>query len=84
MIKTCFSNDLEVAGSLTALTKNALMPNLIQTIEGTPVFVHTGPFGNIAHGNSSIIADLIGIKISDYLITEAGFGTDLGAENFSI
>ncbi|MBP7139334.1 MAG: formate--tetrahydrofolate ligase [Caldisericia bacterium] len=80
--KPVFSNDLEVAGSLTALTKNALMPNLIQTIEGTPVFVHTGPFGNIAHGNSSIIADLIGIKISDYLITEAGFGTDLGAEKF--
>lgn len=80
--KPVFSEDLQVAGSLTALTKNALMPNLIQTIEGTPVFVHTGPFGNIAHGNSSIIADLIGIKISDYLITEAGFGTDLGAEKF--
>jgi len=80
--KPVFSEDLQVAGSLTALTKNALMPNLIQTIEGTPVFVHTGPFGNIAHGNSSIIADLIGVKISDYLITEAGFGTDLGAEKF--
>lgn len=80
--KPVYAEDLQVAGSLAALTKNALMPNLIQTIEGTPVFVHTGPFGNIAHGNSSIIADLIGIKISDYLITEAGFGTDLGAEKF--
>lgn len=80
--KPVYADDLQVTGSLTALTKNALMPNLIQTIEGTPVFVHTGPFGNIAHGNSSIIADLIGIKLSDYLITEAGFGTDLGAEKF--
>lgn len=80
--KPVYSEDLQVSGSLAALTKNALMPNLIQTIEGTPVFVHTGPFGNIAHGNSSIIADLIGIRYSDYLITEAGFGTDLGAEKF--
>lgn len=80
--KPIFSEDLKIAGSLAALTKNALMPNLIQTIEGTPAFVHTGPFGNIAHGNSSIIADLIGIYFSDYLITEAGFGTDLGAEKF--
>lgn len=80
--KPVYSEDLQVAGSLAALTKNALMPNLIQTIEGTPVFVHTGPFGNIAHGNSSMIADLIGSKFSDYLITEAGFGSDLGAEKF--
>ncbi|MGQ9845129.1 MAG: formate--tetrahydrofolate ligase [Caldisericia bacterium] len=80
--KPVYSEDLQVAGSLAALTKNALMPNLIQTIEGTPVFVHTGPFGNIAHGNSSIVADLIGSKLSDYLITEAGFGSDLGAEKF--
>lgn len=80
--KPIFSEDLKVAGSLALLTKDALMPNLIQTIENSPVLVHTGPFGNIAHGNSSIIADLIGIKLSDYLITEAGFGTDLGAEKF--
>jgi len=80
--KPVFSEDLKVAGSMALLTKDALMPNLIQTIENSPVFVHTGPFGNIAHGNSSIIADLIGIKLSDYLITEAGFGTDLGAEKF--
>lgn len=80
--KPVFSEDLKVAGSLSLLTKDALMPNLIQTIESSPVLVHTGPFGNIAHGNSSIIADLIGIKLSDYLITEAGFGTDLGAEKF--
>lgn len=80
--KPITSEDLSIAGSLALLTKDALMPNLIQTIETSPVLVHTGPFGNIAHGNSSVIADLIGIKLSDYLITEAGFGTDLGAEKF--
>lgn len=76
------AEDLKVAGSMTVLTKDALMPNLIQTIERTPVFVHTGPFGNIAHGNSSIIADLFAIKTSDFVVTEAGFGADLGAEKF--
>ncbi len=80
--KPITSEDLSIAGSLALLTKDALMPNLIQTIENSPVLVHTGPFGNIAHGNSSVVADLIGIKLSDYLITEAGFGTDLGAEKF--
>ncbi len=76
------AEDLKVAGSMAVLTKDALMPNLIQTIERTPVFVHTGPFGNIAHGNSSIIADLFAIKTGDFVVTEAGFGADLGAEKF--
>jgi formate--tetrahydrofolate ligase len=70
------------AGMMTALLKDALMPNLLQTIENTPAIVHAGPFGNIAHGNSSVLADLIGRKLGDYLITEAGFGADLGAEKF--
>ena len=63
------------AGAMTVLLKDALKPNLIQTLEGQPCFMHTGPFGNIAHGNSSIVADLVGQKIGEYLITEAGFGS---------
>jgi formate--tetrahydrofolate ligase len=70
------------AGAMTVLLKDALKPNLIQTLEGQPCFMHIGPFGNIAHGNSSIVADLVGQKIGDYLITEAGFGSDLGMEKF--
>ena len=62
--------------------RDAIKPNLLQTLENTPVIVHAGPFGNIAHGNSSIVADLIGIRGGDYLITEAGFGADMGAERF--
>ncbi|HEY3291922.1 MAG TPA: formate--tetrahydrofolate ligase [Anaerolineae bacterium] len=73
---------LKVAGAMTVLLKDALMPNLMQTLEGSPVFVHTGPFGNIAHGNSSIVADQIALKLADYVITEAGFGADLGMEKF--
>ena len=76
------ADDLGVAGAMTVLMKDALLPNLMQTLEGTPVFVHAGPFANIAHGNSSIIADRIGIHGGDYLITEAGFGADMGAERF--
>ena len=67
---------------MTVLLKDALKPNLIQTLEGQPCFMHIGPFGNIAHGNSSVIADLAGKKLGDYLITEAGFGSDLGMEKF--
>jgi len=70
------------AGAMAALLRDALKPNLMQTIENTPVLVHAGPFGNIAHGNSSVMADLIGIHSGDYLITEAGFGADMGAERF--
>ncbi len=70
------------AGSMTVMLLDAIKPNLMQTVEQTPVLVHSGPFGNIATGNSSIVADLIGIHASDYLITEAGFGADIGAEKF--
>jgi formate--tetrahydrofolate ligase len=74
--------DLRGAGAMAAIMQDAIMPNLMQTIENTPVLVHAGPFGNIAHGNSSIVADLIGIHAGDFLITEAGFGADMGAERF--
>jgi len=74
--------DLGVAGSVTVLLKDALMPNLMQTLEGQPAFVHCGPFANIAHGNSSIIADMIAVKLADYVITESGFGADIGMEKF--
>jgi formate--tetrahydrofolate ligase len=67
---------------MAVLLKDALNPNLLQTLEGTPAIIHTGPFANIAHGNASIVADLIGIRSGDYLITEAGFGSDVGAEKF--
>src|SRR5438045_5424527 len=70
------------AGARSVLLKDALKPNLIQTLEGQPCFMHIGPFGNIAHGDSSIVADLAGRKLGDYLITESGFGSDLGMEKF--
>ncbi len=73
---------LKAAGAMAALLKDALQPNLMQTLENTPVLVHAGPFGNIAHGNSSILADRIGIHGGDFLVTEAGFGADMGAERF--
>jgi formate--tetrahydrofolate ligase len=71
---------LQAAGAMTVLLRDALKPNLLQTLEHTPVFVHTGPFGNIAHGNSSVLADQIGLKLAEYVVTESGFGTDLGFE----
>ncbi|MBN1865902.1 formate--tetrahydrofolate ligase [Candidatus Sumerlaeota bacterium] len=80
--KPVTAEDLKCAGAMAALLKDAIMPNLMQTIEGTPALVHTGPFANIAHGNSSIIADRIGLRYFDYLVTEAGFGADIGAEKF--
>jgi len=76
------AEELRCAGSMAVLLKDALMPNLVQTLEGTPAFVHTGPFGNIAHGNCSIISDAIALRCADFVITEAGFGSDLGAEKF--
>jgi formate--tetrahydrofolate ligase len=76
------AEQLQGAGSMAVIMRDAIKPNLLQTLENTPVIVHAGPFGNIAHGNSSIVADLIGIRCSDYLITEAGFGADMGAERF--
>jgi methylenetetrahydrofolate dehydrogenase (NADP+) / methenyltetrahydrofolate cyclohydrolase / formyltetrahydrofolate synthetase len=76
------ADDLGVAGALTVLMRDAIKPTLMQTLEGTPVFVHAGPFANIAHGNSSILADKIGLKLADYVITESGFGADMGMEKF--
>ncbi|HSR47428.1 MAG TPA: formate--tetrahydrofolate ligase [Anaerolineales bacterium] len=76
------SEDLGVAGALTVLMKDAIMPTLMQSLEGTPVFVHAGPFANIAHGQSSIIADKIALKLGDYVVTESGFGADIGMEKF--
>ena len=76
------AEDLQVAGAMTVLMKDALMPNLMQTLEGSPAFVHAGPFANIAHGNSSIVADQIALKLADYVVTESGFGADCGMEKF--
>jgi len=76
------AEDLGVAGALTVLMKDAVKPTLMQSLEGTPVFVHAGPFANIAHGNSSIIADRIALKLGDYVVTESGFGADCGMEKF--
>jgi formate--tetrahydrofolate ligase len=76
------ADDLHAGGSMAVIMREALKPNLLQTLEHTPVIVHAGPFGNIATGNSSIIGDLLGIHTGDYLITEAGFGADMGAERF--
>jgi len=76
------AKDLNARGAMTAVLKDAIKPNLVQTIEGTPAFVHGGPFGNIAHGCNSILATKMGLHLADYLITEAGFGSDLGAEKF--
>jgi formyltetrahydrofolate synthetase len=76
------AEDLGVAGAMTVLMKDAIKPTLMQTLEGTPVFVHAGPFANIAHGNSSIVADRIALKLADYVVTESGFGADIGMEKF--
>ena len=76
------ADDLGIAGALTVLMKDAIKPNLMQTLEGTPVFVHAGPFANIAHGNSSILADKIALKLADFVVTESGFGADMGMEKF--
>lgn len=73
---------MRIAGAVTVLLKDALMPTLMQTLEGQPAFVHCGPFANIAHGNSSIIADQIALKLADYVVTESGFGADIGMEKF--
>jgi formate--tetrahydrofolate ligase len=76
------AEDIDGAGAMAVLLKDALNPNLLQTLEGTPALIHTGPFANIAHGNSSIVADQVGIRGGDFLVTEAGFGSDIGAEKF--
>ena len=76
------TEDIKVAGAMTALLKDAIKPNLIQTLDNTPCFVHAGPFANIAHGNSSILADRVALRLADCVVTEAGFGADCGAEKF--
>jgi formyltetrahydrofolate synthetase len=76
------AEDLHCAGAMAVLMKDAIMPTLVQTLEHTPVLVHAGPFANIAHGNSSIIADQIGLRLADYVVTESGFGADCGCEKF--
>ena len=80
--KPVTAEDIGGAGAMAVIMREALKPNLLQTLENTPVLVHAGPFGNIAHGNSSVVADLIGIRSGDFLVTEAGFGADMGAERF--
>lgn len=80
--KPVTAEDLKVAGAMAVLLKDAIKPNLLQTVENTPCFVHAGPFANIAHGNNSIIADRIALKLSEYVVTESGFGADCGAEKF--
>lgn len=76
------AEDLKVAGSMAVLMRDALKPNLLQDLEGGPVLVHAGPFANIAHGNSSVVADRLGLKMADYVVTESGFGADMGCEKF--
>jgi len=80
--KPLTAEDLGVAGAMAVLMRDAIMPNLMQTLEGTPAFVHAGPFANIAHGNNSILADRIALKLADYVVTESGFGADCGMEKF--
>jgi len=80
--KPVTAKDLRAVGAMAVLLKDAIMPNLVQTLEGVPAFIHGGPFANIAHGTSSLIAASMGLRMADYFITEAGFGTDLGAEKF--
>jgi formate--tetrahydrofolate ligase len=76
------AEQLQAAGSMTVLLKDAIKPNLVQTLEGQPAFVHCGPFANIAHGNNSLVADLVALKLADYVVTESGFGSDMGMEKF--
>ncbi|MDA8218248.1 MAG: formate--tetrahydrofolate ligase [Dehalococcoidales bacterium] len=80
--KPITADDLHAAGAMTVLMRDAIKPNLLQTLEHTPCFVHAGPFANIAHGNNSIVADQIALKLGDYVVTESGFGADMGAEKF--
>jgi formate--tetrahydrofolate ligase len=81
-MKPITAKDLKADGAMTALLKDAMMPNLVQTLEGTPAVVHGGPFANIAHGCNSVMATMAGLKLADYVVTEAGFGADLGAQKF--
>ena len=78
----CLCRDIKADGAMTVLLKDAMQPNLVQTLENNPAFVHGGPFANIAHGCNSVIATTTALKLADYVVTEAGFGADLGAEKF--
>lgn len=80
--KPITAHDLKAEGAMAALLKDALKPNLVQTLEHTPALVHGGPFANIAHGCNSVVATKLALKLGDYVVTEAGFGADLGAEKF--
>ena len=80
--KPITAEDLGAAGAMAVLLKDAIKPNLIQTLEGQPCLMHCGPFANIAHGNNSLVADQVGMKIADYVVTESGFGSDMGMEKF--
>ena len=80
--KPVTAEDIKIAGAMAALMKDAINPNIVQTIEHTPALVHAGPFANVSHGSSSVIADKIALKLADYVVTESGFGADLGAEKF--
>ena len=80
--KPVTAEDLRVAGAMTVIMKDAMKPNLVQTLEGQPVLIHAGPFGNIAHANNSIIEDRVALKLADYVVTEAGFASDLGFQKF--
>ena len=80
--KPVSAEQLKAGGAMTVLLKDALKPNLVQTLEGQPAFVHCGPFANIAHGNNSLVADLVALKLGDYVVTESGFGSDMGMEKF--
>ena len=80
--KPVFARDIKADGAMTALLKDALKPNLVQTLEGTPAFIHGGPFANIAHGTNSIVATKLALSLADYVVTETGFASDLGAEKF--
>ena len=81
-VARCTAEDLGAAGAMAVLLKDALKPNLVQTLEGQPALVHCGPLGITDHGNNSLIADLIGLRLADYVVTECGFGSDLGMEKF--
>lgn len=80
--KPVFARELKAEGAMAALLKDALQPNIVQTLEGTPALIHGGPFANIAHGTNSVIATRMGLQLADYVVTESGFGSDLGAEKF--
>src|SRR5436305_12575096 len=80
--KPITAEDLGAAGAMTVLLKDAIKPNLVQTLEGQPCLMHCGPFANIAHGNNSLVADRVGMKLGDYVVTESGFGSDMGMEKF--